>query len=356
MAKIKAIILQLNYSFENDKKRYEFFQQEFEMLAGAGFDVEIRKADETNEELLMEVLHDADVAVCLGNPPFTRKVIESLPKLQIIQRCGIGLNSVDLEAATEFGKIVYYVPGYCIYELALHAVGLMLANLRNICWYDRNMRQGLWRKGGGPTPRSLSSLTVGLFGFGGSAAILAKMLKDGFSATVVTCDPFVSPQKAKEAGVRLVDFETLLKESDIISLHAALTKETKHTFNAAAFKKMKNNAMIINIARGGLIDVAALTEALQSGEIGFAGLDVFEVEPMPAEHPLYGLDNVVLTPHSAYFSEESTFVYKQLSAFLPIEAFTQKKLYKKQLANPDILEKLSHFAIEPEAPMPIFVK
>ncbi|MDR1660185.1 MAG: C-terminal binding protein [Desulfovibrio sp.] len=326
------------------------------MLAETGFDVEIRKANETDEDLLTEVLQDADVAVCLGNPPFTRKVIQSLPKLQIIQRCGIGLNSVDLEAATEHGKIVYYVPGYCVYELALHAMGLILANLRNICWYDRNMRQGRWRKGEGPTPRNLSSLTVGLFGFGGSGAILAKMLQNGFETSIITCDPFIAPERAKEAGVRLVDFEMLLRESDIISIHAALTKETKHTFNTSAFKKMKNNAMIVNIARGGLIDIAALTEALQSGEIGFAGLDVFEVEPMPAEHPLYALDNVVLTPHSAYYSEESTFVYKYLSAFLPIEACNHKKLYKKQLANPAILEKFPDFAVESEAPIPPFVK
>ena len=354
MDKLKAIILQLSYTFPDDEARYRFYKTEFDMLKEAGFEVEIRKAtDGTGEEdqdTLINAVSDADVVVALGNPPFTRRVIEALPRLKVIQRCGSGLNSVDMDAAAEHGKLVFFNPGYCAYELAFHCAALILANLRSVCFYDRNMRQGQWKKGKGYVPRRMDEMTLGLFGLGGSAAHLAKMMHDGFGCRIIATDPYIAKERAEELHAELVSFDTLITKSDIISLHVPLTKETFHIFNKDTFAKMKNDAMLINIARGGLIDYDDLEEALRTGIIGFAGLDTFAKEPMPADHPLYRLDNVVLTPHSAYLGQGSTKVYKYYSGWLPAEALNNHRIYKNHVANPAVLEKFTDWEIIDRAP------
>ena len=311
-------------------------QYEFSRIRQLGKDVTIQIVGEHDPEDFIAVCKGHSIILCGGNPPLSSDVVAQLEDAQVFIRYGIGINTIDLSACTHYGKLVYYMPGYCGPELALHAVALILGLLRNIGYYDRKMRDGSFPKASGPLPRRLQNLTVGLFGLGGSGKELAHLMTHGFHAHTIAYDPYVDPSDAEHYHVKLVSFENLLSESDVISLHAPLTPETTHIFNAEAFRKMKSNSMIINTARGALIDTYALAEALKAGEIGFAGIDVFEDEPPNPSHPLLHLDNVLLTPHSAFYGEESTNAQYKLAAQF-VELFVQKKLDEKYIANKDVL-------------------
>lgn len=291
------------------------------------------------EEDIINSAFDADLILCCGNPPITRKVIENLKNCKYIIRYGIGVNSVDLEAATEHGKVVYNMPGFCTEELAMHASALILSLLRNITYYDKKIREGEWPKAKGNTPVRLSNMTIGLYGFGGSAKPLAEIFKAGFKSRVITCDPFVDERVCNDLGVVKVSFDELLKQSDILSINAPLNQETYHIFNKEAFKRMKKTAMIINIARGQLINELDLIEALESGEIKFAGLDVFEKEPIAKDNPLLKMENVVLTPHSAFFGKESMETQHETAANLIVESIVNNNIVNLNVANKDILKR-----------------
>lgn len=333
-------ILQLAQTGKTEEGLKEMFAPELEAFQSRGISTELHQVNEYDTQLTIKALEGADVALCSGNPPFDRKTLEQLPDLKGIVRYGIGVNSIDLEAATELGKIVFYMKGYCVEELALHASSLILGLLRNTAWYDRQMRAGNWMKGRGPQPRRLNRLTVGLFGLGGSGNRLASIMKNGFGANVIAYDPYVDEEAAKALGVRCVSFEELLAEADIISIHAPLTEETRHIFDRTAFEKMKPDSMLINISRGPIVDLEDLAEALKSGKIGSAGLDVFETEPLAADSPLLSMDQVLLTPHSAYFGKESFEEQKRLAWWLPTEWFLENRMHREYVANLKVLEKL----------------
>ena len=257
------------------------------------------------EQEIIAAAEGKSILIATGNPPITRAVMAALPQLKAVIRMGIGVNSVDLEAATELNKVVLFMPGFCINELAVHATALALSLNRNVGYYDRHIRQGQWPKAQYYMPRSPKDLVLGLYGFGGSAKELYKIWHFGFGSKVITCDPYVPEEVRSQFEVTFVDFDTMLKESDVLSIHAPLNDETYHIFSTDAFKKMKNDAIIINIARGGLIDQEALADALEQGEIRFAGLDVFEQEPIEVNSRLLQRDDVMLTCHSAFYGEES---------------------------------------------------
>lgn len=278
-----------------------------------------------------------------GNPPITARVLEALPELQLVQRFGIGVNSIDLDAATANKVAVLYMPNFCVEELATHAASMILALSRNTAYYDRHIRRGEWPKAQYFEPRNLGGLTLGLYGFGGSARPLYRILHEGFGTKVIACDPFISKEEQAKYDVEFVNFDTMLRRSDILSIHAPLTDETRHIFNADAFKKMKNDAMIINIARGGLIDERALCDALRDGEIRFAGLDVFEVEPLPQDSPLRGMDNVVLTCHSAFYGDTAQATQLKLAYELVTDALLQNTLNPRYVANKDVLPHMAGF-------------
>lgn len=303
--------------------------------------IELVFANCRTEDEIIEAAIDADIILCSGNPPITRKVLGSLPKLKAAIRYGIGVNSVDLEAATEFNKIIYFMPGFCSEELVLHATALILSLLRNINFYDSSIRKGNWPKRKGNVPRRLSNMIVGLYGFGASARPMANVFKNGFCSEVIACDPFVNDSYYEEYGVEKVSFDELLSKSDIISIHAPLNDETRHIFNKEAFSKMKNSAMIINIARGPLINEQDLIEALQSGQIKFAGLDVFEKEPIDKDSPLLTMDNVVLTPHSAFYGEEALQNQHSIVVKLVLNTLIDNKIVKENVANRDVLTNLN---------------
>ncbi|WP_152655626.1 C-terminal binding protein [Oceanobacillus sp. CFH 90083] len=296
-----------------------------------------------SEDEIISECQEAEAILGTGNPPMSEKVISYLPNLKMIQRFGIGVNSIDLSAATEGHKIVSYMPGFCLDELAAHATSMILGLIRNTAYYDRHIRQGKWPKAEYYTPKSISEMTIGLYGFGGSAKELYKIFNKGFHSRVIACDPYVSEDIKETFNIEFVNFDKLLEESDVVSLHAPLNMETRHIFNQEAFKKMKNDAMIINIARGPLIDEAALIDALKTGEIRFAGLDVFENEPLDKKSELRNMENVILTSHSAFYGEGSK--QKQLNwAFeLVSQVLNENTIKKEFVANKEICNKDTKF-------------
>ena len=289
---------------------------------------------------IIEGCREADVILATGNPPINREVLEALSNLKAVQRFGIGVNSVDMKAASETGTLALYMPGFCVEEIALHSMALILDILRNISYYDRGVRIGDWRKTQGPLPRNPKELTLGLFGFGASARPLCKIYSGGFVSKVLAYDPYVDSSVEKDYCVEMVSFDELIKRADIVSIHVPATPETKGAFNRDVFKKMKNDAIIINCSRGDIIAEDDLIQALEDGEIGFAGLDVFEIEPLPMESPLIKNDRVVLTPHTASYGDNAQRVQMQLAMDLVVGVLNEKTVPEKYIANKGVVSKI----------------
>ena len=265
------------------------------------------------EDELIATAKDADAIITIPlMQAFPRRVIEKLDKCRIISSPGIGYDGIDLEAATERGICVTNVPDYCLEEVSDHAMALLLACARKLFRLDKAVREGKWDTLERPKIRydiwppmfRLKGQTLGLLGFGRIPRTIVPKAK-GFGLRVITHDPYVPGEVAAELGVELVDLDRLLRESDYISVHTALTNETKHILGLEQFKKMKPTAYLINTARGPLVDDAALYTALSKGYIAGAGLDVIEVEPPSLDNPLFKLDNVIITAHSAHYSDTS---------------------------------------------------
>lgn len=297
-----------------------------------------------SSEEIINMADPYDIILGTGNPPLNRETIESLKNLKLIQRFGIGVNSIDLDAATENGVIVQNMPGFCIEELGVHAATLALSLIRNIGFYDRGIRKSEWLKARGPKPFNPKDMILGLFGFGGSAKELYKIFKNGFGSKILVCDPYIKEGEVKNFDIEIVSFEKLLNLSDIISIHVPLTKETKHIFNYNAFEKMKDKALIVNISRGEIINQEDLITALEEGLIGGAGLDVFENEPL-GDSKLTTFDNVVLTPHSAFYGKQSQNTQIELAFSLVNDFVNNKVINKKYVVNIAVLDKISGYKI-----------
>ena len=342
----KLVMLLMTKRYDTLEGERQHFKAVVDQLEKDGFDVEMDWAVGKNEDFVIERLQGAKVVYCSGNPPITRKVLENVPGLRLVQRNGIGFNSIDVDAAAELGIPVNYITGYCIEELAVHAIAMMLANMRSITSFDRRIRAGEWPKGKAQIPLRMSRLTAGIYGIGGSGYNTAKILHNGFGCRIIACDPFAKPEILKELDAELVGFDELLERSDLISVHAPLTKETFHIFNEDAFRKMKLNCIIATTARGGIIDETALYSALKEHRIMGAGLDVFENEPLKPGCPLLELDNIVLTPHSAYMGKEAMKTQNYISSVLPGLYINENTLYRRYLANPAVLHKLPDCTVD----------
>lgn len=254
----------------------------------------------------VDLARPAEVLIA-STAPMRREFLLQLPQLKGIVRLGIGVDSVDLDAATELGIVVANVPEFCQDEVAEHALGLLLAVTRKIAFADRLTRQGKWVVGIQERMlpmRRLKGQTLGLVGFGRIAQRLRGMAQ-ALGLRVIAADPYVAPEVAKAAGVVLMPLGELLHQADIVSLHVPLTAETRSLINSDALALMKRGAILINTARGPVVDEVALEEALADGELGGAGLDVLETEPPKIPHPLLEFDNVVLTCHYASCSFEA---------------------------------------------------
>jgi D-3-phosphoglycerate dehydrogenase len=236
--------------------------------------------------------------------PITRSVIRQLRNCKVIVRYGIGLDNVDLEAAQNHGISVCNVPDYCIDEVADHTMALALTLLRQIAVADRELRNGQWN----PQPEkpipSPDSMVFATIGFGRTAQAVLSRARS-FRFRLATFDPFLSPSMQVPDDVAMLDADALLASADILSLHAPLNKQTHHLINEARLARMKSHSLLINTARGGLIDTNALATALRKGTIAGAGLDVFEEEPLALNHPLRACTNLLITPHVAWYSEQS---------------------------------------------------
>ena len=237
--------------------------------------------------------------------PITRRVLESLPDCWAVGRYGIGVDNIDVEAATDCGIVVFNVADYCVEEVADHAAALVLACARRVVILDRHVRAGGWdRPPLGHPLRRIGRLTLGLVGFGNIGRHMVPRLQ-GFGMRILATDPYVDPRLAAEAGVELTSLERVLGESDVVSLHTFLTAGTRHLIGAPELQMMKPSAFLVNTSRGGVVDEEALIQALKERRIGGAGLDVTEEEPLGPDSPLRSLDNVVLTPHQGSSSVES---------------------------------------------------
>ena len=254
----------------------------------------------TPEEIISEA---SDVhGVIAGCTEFSEEVLAKMPNLKVIARFGIGCDNIDLEAAKRLGIKVCNARGMNSDSVAEMTVLLALALLRNLLVLDRTTRQGDWMRHCGSI---IHRKTWGLVGFGAISQNVARILKGFAPGRILAYDLCPNQRNADEIGVELVNLDTLLQESDIISLHVPGTPQTANMFGAEAFKKMKNSAILINVARGVVVDEAALYTALTTGQIAGAGLDVFGEEPAPADNPVFQLDNVVVTPHQAADTAET---------------------------------------------------
>ncbi|ONI38735.1 dehydrogenase [Candidatus Epulonipiscium fishelsonii] len=241
--------------------------------------------------------------------PFTRKVIEALsPELKQVVRYGVGVNTIDLDAATEFGVQICNVPDYGMNEVADQAVGMMLALCRKIVLMNDYTKHEKWDYTKAIKVFRIPNQTVGIYGLGRIGKTFAKRM-GGFGVKLIACDPIYKVGDVIN-GATIVDFDTLLKQSDVLSIHAPFDETTKHAFSLESIKKMKPTAFLINVSRGGIIEEEGLYTALTQNVIAGAALDVVEVEPMEVGSKLFALDNFIVSPHMAWYSEESALELK----------------------------------------------
>lgn len=264
---------------------------------------ELKLAAEPTPDGILAVARDAD-AVMVTYAKITGEMIAEMKKCKSIGRFGIGVDNIDIAAATEAGIVVTYVPDYCFDEVSDHAMALLLDLARKVSFSNSLVQAGRWEMPAVAPLYRLRGRTLGLVGFGNIPQMVAPKAQ-AFGLKVVAHDPYVAKERAAELGVEIVDLDTLLETSDYVSVHAPLTPETKNLIGADAFRKMKPTALLVNTARGPLVDTNALVIALDKGEIGGAALDVVPVEPLPADSPLLNRDNVILTPHTAFYSVDA---------------------------------------------------
>lgn len=278
--------------------QYENIDQEKKIFEEAG--IELKEYQFKDSEDLIGLIDDAD-AVVTQYSDINAEVIENLQHCKMIIKYGIGVNNIDVEAASKKGIYVCNVPDYGVEEVSNHAITMILALSKKLPTITRAFREGNWGYDSIVPLFRFSEATVGLVGFGRIPQIVAKKLS-GFGVKLLAYDPYIDESAAKELGVIPVDFDTLCKESDYISLHCPLTEDTTHLFHLETFKMMKDTAVLINTARGPVVKEEDLITALKEGMIAGAGLDVFENEPVDVNNPLLHMENVIATPHCAWYS------------------------------------------------------
>lgn len=286
-----ADAFRLGIDFAYEKERFQKANMEFEVF------------DCYTEDDILEKMQDCDVHILVA-APYTKRVIDGLPRLKGLCRFGIGVDSIDIPAATKRGIMVCNDTGYCLEEVATHAFALILDLFRKTTLLDRSVRRGEWKWSAGYEARNLTGITVGLAGCGNIARYLIGFLKP-FRCRVIAFDPFLDAETLAARGAEKVSFDELLEQSDVISVHCHLTEETRHMFDAAAFRKMRKGSFLVNVSRGALIDTYALADAIRVGKLRGAGLDTHESEPLAEDHPLRAMDTVILTPHSAHYSSRA---------------------------------------------------
>lgn len=233
-----------------------------------------------------------------------------LPELKVIGRYGVGVDTIDLDAAEERGIVVVNVPDYGAQSVADHAIALAIGVARNLAVLDAQARKSTMDIGPSMPIHQFVDQTFGVLGYGAIGRNTAEKAR-GLGFKTIISDPMIPAEVTEKDGFPVVSFDELVAQSDIISIHVPLLESTKHLFNDETFAKMKDGSIIVNTARGGVIDTDALVRAVQSGKLRGAGLDTLEVEPIPADSPVFELERVLLSPHAAYYSEESYYELKR---------------------------------------------
>jgi D-3-phosphoglycerate dehydrogenase len=269
----------------------------------ARIDPEFRMAKSAGADDILAVAREAD-AILVTYAKLPGELLRQLKRCKVIGRFGLGVDNIDIKTAAELGITVTYVPDYCMAEVSDHAMALILALARKVPYSNALVQAGRWEMPAVVPLRRLKGQVLGLIGFGSIPRALAPKAK-AFGFEVITHDPYVPKDVLAAAGVAGASFDELLARSDFISVHAPLLPATRGLLNAAAFAKMKNGALIVNTARGPLIDEQALVAALDSGHLGGAALDVVATEPLAKDSPLLHRGNVILTPHTAFYSIEA---------------------------------------------------
>ena len=265
--------------------------------------VELRPRQCKSEEEIIELTRGAD-AVLNCYAKMTARVIEKLDRCKIIARYGIGVDNVDLAAASKARILVTNVPDYCIDEVSDHALALLLTLARKIVTADTGVKSGNWNVTAHAEIRRLRGQTVGLIGFGKIAKALASKVQP-LGMRVLVYDPYLEAELISRHGAEAVSLDRLLAESDAISIHVPLSSKTRNLIGPDELARMKSTSFLINTSRGGIVDEQALAEALTAKRLGGAALDVLSVEPPPPDHPLRQAPNIILTPHLAFYSRES---------------------------------------------------
>lgn len=292
MAKYKVVITD---------REYEDIDNELRILGQLG-DVEVLDYQYRDEDHVIEVAKDCD-ALIIQYAKASKKVIDSLERCKVIAKYAIGIDGIDIEEATKRGICVTNVNNYCADEVSTHAVAMLLDTVRRTQEFNARVKAGEWYRMGIKIP-SLKNSVIGVISFGKLARAYIDKIK-AFCDQIWVFDKFVSEEEILKYGVIPKSFEEILTGADYISIHAPLTEETRHMFDKEAFKKMKPSASLINVARGALVKEEDLIWALENQEIAFAALDVLETEPPKKDNPLFQMDNVIITPHTAWYSVES---------------------------------------------------
>jgi D-3-phosphoglycerate dehydrogenase len=256
---------------------------------------------------LVAAASDADIVI-VNMAKMSREVIDRLERTRLIIRHGVGYDNVDVDAATERGIVVSYVPDYCVDEVAQQAVMLIFACQRKLLVQSRLLKEsseaGKWVFAPVYPAYSLSGKTLGIVGCGRIGSKVYRMMQ-GFDMKYLICDPYLSETRKRELGIETLPLDEVLANADVVTVHTLLNEETYHLFDAPQFEMMKPTSILVNTARGGIVNLDALDSALRVGEIAGAGIDVYEQEPPDPAHPLLQNERAVCTPHLAWYSEES---------------------------------------------------
>jgi len=290
------------------------------------------------KQVIIEKARNVDALVTLLSDKIDAEVFDAAPSLKIIAQMAVGYDNIDVEEATRRGIYVTNTPGVLTETTADFTWALMMAVARRVVEADRYVREGKWKVGWHPSMllgRDVYGATLGIVGAGRIGTAVARRAKC-FNMKILYYDVVPNPQLEKETGAKFVDLDTLLKESDFISIHVPLTKETYHLINAEKLKLVKKTAYLINTARGPIVDEKALYEALKEGRLAGAALDVFEQEPTPIDNPLLKLDNVVVAPHIASASYETRSRMAEMVAE-NLVAFFEGRV-PPNLVNPDVVK------------------
>lgn len=289
---------------------YQDVEKERKILEAAG--IVLDECQCRTEQALIDACREAD-GVIVQYCAITERVIRAMERCRVIIKYGIGVNNIDVDAASAKGIYVCNVPDYGVDEVSNHAIAMMLALSRGLKSLNESLTSGAWGYAPVVPLHRMAGSTLGLVGLGRIPSLVAKKMA-GFGLRILAYDPFARPEAARKLGVELVEFDTLVAESDYISIHCPLTPRTQGLFGPKTFRRMKSTAILVNTARGPVIQQQALEKALRTGELAGAGLDVYEQEPLPKDSPLLHMSNVICTPHCAWYTEEAVTAVQEKAA------------------------------------------